>query len=312
MKIIITGGSGFVGSNLTNFLIKQNHEIVLFVRNKNKLKNITANDNVIIEFVDVTNYSELSKSLKFHKPDVIFHLAGETSHQKSFENPMYDVDVNAKSTLCILETIRKSDLKCRFILGSTFIVIGKPEKLPINESTSCNPTTIYGTNRLSSEHYCKIYSNLYEIDIVIFRITNSFGPLEQYLSPKKNAVNYLIYQAYKGNEISIYNQGNFYRDLIFISDVVTALNQLMLKGKSGNLYWVASGSKTWFYEIGEWLHELTNVEVNYVDTPAYTSKVDVGNFLVDNSKLKSLGWTSSISAKDGIISTINYFEKNSL
>ena len=94
MKIIITGGSGFVGSNLTNFLIKQNHEIVLFVRNKNKLKNITANDNVIIEFVDVTNYSELSKSLKFHKPDVIFHLAGETSHQKSFENRACNIPPN--------------------------------------------------------------------------------------------------------------------------------------------------------------------------------------------------------------------------
>jgi len=222
------------------------------------------------------------------------------------------IDVNAKSTLHILETLRKLDLKCRFILGSTFIVIGKPKNLPINEATPCNPTTIYGVNRLASEHYCKIYSNLYGIDTVIFRITNSFGPLEQYLTPKKNAVNYLIYQAYKGNEISIYNQGNFFRDLIFISDVVTALNQLMLKGESGNLYWVASGTKTWFYEIGKWLHELTNVKVNYVDSPSYTSKVDVGNFLVDNSKIKSLGWNSSISPKDGIISTIDYFKKNSL
>ena len=312
MKIIITGGSGFIGSNLTNFLIKQNHQIVLFVRNKNKLTNVTTNQNIIIEYVDVTNYSQLSKSLELHKPDIIFHLAGETSHQKSFENPMYDIDVNAKSTLCILETLRKLDLKCRFILGSTFIVIGKPENLPINEITPCNPTTIYGVNRLASEHYCKIFSNLYGIDTVIFRITNSFGPLEQYLTPKKNAVNYLIYQAYKGNEISIYNQGNFFRDLIFISDVVTALNQIMLNGKSGNLYWIASGTKTWFYEIGKWLHELTNVKVNYIDSPSYTSKVDVGNFLVDNSKLKSLGWTSLISPKDGIISTIDYFKKNSL
>ena len=244
---------------------------------------------------------------------LLFSLrAGVASHQKSFENPMYDIDVNAKSTLCILETLRKLDLKCRFILGSTFIVIGKPENLPINEITPCNPTTIYGVNRLASEHYCKIFSNLYGIDTVIFRITNSFGPLEQYLTPKKNAVNYLIYQAYKGNEISIYNQGNFFRDLIFISDVVTALNQIMLNGKSGNLYWVASGTKTWFYEIGKWLHELTNVKVNYIDSPSYTSKVDVGNFLVDNSRLKSLGWTSLISPKDGIISTIDYFKKNSL
>ena len=312
MKILITGGTGFVGSNLTNSLVTEDHEIVLLIRNKNKLDNIKMTDRINIDYVDVTNFSELSNSILLHKPNVIFHLAGETSHKQSFENPMYDVDVNTKSTLSILETIRNNNLSCKFILGSTFIVIGKPTQLPINENSICNPTTIYGSNRLTSEHYCKIYHNLFNIDTMIFRITNSFGPLEQYRTSTKNALNFLIYQAYKGQEISIYNKGQFFRDVIYISDVISALKILMTNGKSGNLYWIASGKKTWFYEIGDLLHELTSTKVNYVDPPSYTSMVDVGNFLVDNSKLSHLGWTPLVSLKEGMISTIDYFKKNSL
>jgi UDP-glucose 4-epimerase len=312
MKILVTGGSGFVGSNLINSLSSDDHDIILVIRNKNKLNNVKMTDKIHIDYVDVTDFSKLSKSILDHKPDVIFHLAGETSHKQSFENPMYDVDVNAKSTLVILETIRNHSLPCKFILGSTFIVIGKPTELPINENSICNPTTIYGSNRLTSENYCKIYHNLFNIDAMIFRITNSFGPLEQYKTPTKNAVNFLIYQAYKGNEISIYNKGEFFRDLIFISDVVSGLKTIMNKGISGNLYWIASGQKTWFHDLGKWLYELTGTSVKYVESPTYTSKVDVGNFLVDNSKLSLLGWKPNVSAKYGISKTLDYFKENSL
>jgi nucleoside-diphosphate-sugar epimerase len=311
MKIMITGGTGFVGSHLCDDLVKEGHEVIILARNDNKKQNIIQNLNKIrLEYVDTTDFPSLEKSIENNRPDVIFHLAGETSHKKSFEKPMYDVDTNSKSTLCILEKIRTLDLKCKFILGSTFIVIGRPEKLPINEETTCNPTTIYGANRLASEHYCKIYNNVYNLDTIIFRITNSFGPREQYLTPQKNAVNYLIYKAFKGEEVTIYNEGKFFRDFIYISDVISALKSIIQNGKSGNLYWIASGTKTWFYEFGEWLHELTGCKIKYVNPPSYTEKVDVGNFLVDNSKLKSLGWEIKIPVKEGIRKTLEYFKSS--
>jgi len=308
MKIMITGGSGFVGSHLCDTLL-DNNEVIILTRNDNKKQNILHNMNKIkLEYVDVTDFNSLEKSIETNKPDVIFHLAGETSHKKSFENPLYDVDVNTKSTLCILEKIRAMNLKCRFILGSTFIVIGKPERLPINEETPTNPTTIYGANRLASENYCKIYHNVYGLDTVAFRITNSFGPREQYLTPTKNAVNFLIYKAFKGEEVTIYNEGKFFRDLIYISDVVSALKIIMQNGKPGNLYWIASGQKTWFYQLADWLHEFTQCKIKYTDPPQYTEKVDVGNFLVDNSKLKSLGWELKVPVEAGIQKTIEYFK----
>ncbi len=305
---MITGGTGFVGSHLCDEFLKDNHDLILLTKSDSKSKNVSHITNKVkVEKVDVTNFDVLGKSIEDNRPDVIIHLAGETSHSKSFEQPMYDVDVNTKSTLLILEKIRTLNLQCRFILGSTFIVIGRPKELPVTEESSCNPTTIYGVNRLASEYYCKIYHDVYGLDTVIFRITNSFGPREQLVS-NKNAVNFLIYKAYKGEEISIFNNGQFFRDLIYISDVILAIKAILYKGISGNLYWISSGQKTWFYELGNWLKEITNSSVKYVESPYYTKKVDVGNFVVDNSKLKSLGWEQNITVKEGIQKTIDFFK----
>ena len=309
MRVLITGGTGFVGSHLCDQLLKDGHNITLLARNGNKKHNVIHNlDKIQLEYVDVTNFKQLENSIEKNNPEVIFHLAGETSHKKSFDNPVYDVDVNTKSTLCILETLRKINSKCKFILGSTFIVVGRSAKLPVTEETICNPTTVYGTNRLSSEHFSKIYHDVYGLDTIVFRITNSFGPREQSETPTKNALNFLINKAFKGEEVTIYNKGQFFRDVIYISDVISALKILMHKGKSGNLYWISSYKKTWFYEIGNWLNELTNAKIKYIDPPEYTKNVDVGNFLVNNKKLISLGWKPEITVKDGMEKTIQSFK----
>ena len=307
MKIMITGGAGFIGSHLCDKLLYLNHELVLLTRNANKKHNISHILNKIkVEQTDITDFHKVERILEKYRPDVIIHLAGETSHSKSFENPLYDVDVNAKATLFMLEKIRKKDLTCKFVLGSTFIVIGKPTKLPVTEDSPCNPTTIYGVNRLSSEYFCKLYHHVYGLNTTIFRITNSFGPREQIVQ-SKNAINYLIYRAFKGKDITIFNNGKFFRDLIYISDVISGIDIILKKSKAGNLYWISSNKKTWFYQLGSWLGELTGAKVKYVKSSVYTKKVDVGNFVADNSKLKSLGWNTLTSVKDGIKRTLDNF-----
>ena len=170
---------------------------------------------------------------------------------------MKDIDSNAKSTLFILEEIRINKLICRFILGSTFVVIGRPQQLPVDEITPCWQTMIYGAKRLASVNYCKVYHEVYGLDTVIFRITNSFGPREQVISTK-NAVNFLIHEAFLGNTVTIFNKGKFFRDLIYISDVISGIKTIMHKGKSGELYWISSSKKIWFYELGKLLEKLTN------------------------------------------------------
>ena len=310
LKLLITGGLGFVGSHLVDSLVKKNHKIMILTKTLSKKKNIKKSAKKIqIEKIDLTNFQELGKIIEKFKPDVIIHLAGNASHSKSFENPLKDIDSNAKTTLFMLEKIRKLNTQCKFILGSTFIVIGKPKKLPVNENTPCNPTTIYGTNRLSSEYFCKIYHEVYGLHTNIFRITNSYGPREQII-PKKNAVNFLIYKSFKKEEISIYNQGKFFRDFIYIDDVISGINIILKKGKSGELYWISSGKRTWFYEFGNILEKTTGCKVKYSETPVYTKKVDVGNFVVSNSKLRKLGWSPKISVDVGVKKTLKFFQSN--
>ena len=305
---MITGGMGFIGSYLSEQLFAEKHDLIILTKSFVKKHNITKiSKKIKIEKIDVTNFKKLSQSIQKNKPDVIIHLAGQTSHSQSFEEPLNDVDSNTKSTLFILEEIRKKKLKCRFILGSTFVVIGRPDKLPVDERTTCWPTMIYGVNRLASEHYCKIYHEVYGLDTVIFRITNSFGPREQVVSTK-NAVNFLIHEAFLGNTVTIFKKGKFFRDLIYISDVVSGIKIIMKKGKAGELYWISSGRKTWFHNLGKSLEKLTDAKVKFVKEPNYTKKVDVGNFVVNNSKLRALGWKPKISLDQGIKETLEYFK----
>jgi nucleoside-diphosphate-sugar epimerase len=309
MKIMITGGLGFIGSHLVDILAKSNHEIIILTRSFSKKKNLKSNlkkNKITIKKLDIENFKKFSEIIIKYQPDILFHLAGETSHSNSFLDPMNDVDSNIKSTICALETIRKNKIKCRFILGSTFVTIGKPKKLPVNENSICNPTTIYGASKLNCENLCKIYNNVYDLDTIIFRITNSFGPREQTIS-NKNAINYLIYRAFNGEQITLFDNGKFYRDLIYVSDVISALQIIMKKGKSGNLYWISSGKKTWFYKFGNLLTKNTGTKVVFTPTPKYTKKTDVGNFVVDNSKLKKLGWSPKVSIEQGIKKTLDYF-----
>ena len=301
---------GFVGSHLSEEFVNTGHSVVIASRSKKKIRNI-ANiiDHVKIEYGDITNYKWLETIILKHKPDVIFHLAGQLTHYEAFENPLYDVDVNSKTTLVILETLRKMEKPCRLILGSTFWVVGKPKTLPINEETPCNPLNLYAADRLASEHYCRIYNRVYGLDALVMRLTNTFGPREQYNNPRKAALNYLLYKGFKGETVPIYDEGKFFRDYIYISDIVSAAKAIMEKGKSGEIYFVGTNTPTWFYDIGKWIEELTPGKVVYVESPEYHKKIDVGNIVVDNTKLKKLGWNWKVPVKEGLKKTLEYYQR---
>ena len=310
MKILVIGGMGFVGSHLSEEFVNTGHSVVIASRSKKKIRNI-ANiiGHVKIEYGDITDYKWLETIILKHKPDVIFHLAGQLTHYEAFENPLYDVDVNSKTTLVILETLRKMEKPCRLILGSTFWVVGKPKTLPINEETPCNPLNLYAADRLASEHYCRIYNRVYGLDALVMRLTNTFGPREQYNNPRKAALNYLLYKGFKGETVPIYDEGKFFRDYIYISDIVSAAKAIMEKGKSGEIYFVGTNTPTWFYDIGKWIEELTPGKVVYVESPEYHKKIDVGNIVVDNTKLKKLGWNWKVPVKEGLKKTLEYYRR---
>lgn len=309
-RVLITGGLGFVGSNLAEDLVRKGYRVILISRSNRKIQNIAAMaEKVKLEYGDVTNFDWLRKTISTIRPDIIFHLAGQLTSYESFEKPLYDVNVNAESTIALLEAVRKLNKSCRFILGSTFWVVGKPKNLPINEGTPCKPLNIYAANRLASEHYCKIYNIAYDMDALIMRLTNTFGIKEQFSNPRKAALNYLIYKGYKGQNITIYDEGRFFRDYVYVSDVVSAAEIIMERGKAGECYFVGTGVKTWFYEIGKWIEELTDGKLVYIESPDFHKRIAVGNIVIDNTKIRNLRWNWRVSVKQGIKKTLKYYKE---
>lgn len=308
--ILMTGGLGFLGSNLAESLVEKGFQVLLVARSDRKKQNIAGfAEKVRIEYGDVTDFNWIQSVLLKYHPDVVFHLAGQLTSYESFEKPFYDVDVNSKSTLAMLEAIRRLERPCRFILGSTFWVVGKPSQLPINEDTPCRPLNIYAANRLASEHYCEIYNSVYELDTVIMRLTNTFGIREQYDNPRKAALNYLLYRGFKGQTVPIYSQGKIFRDYIYISDVVSAAEVIMRKGKARECYFVGTGIKTWFYEIGTWIEQLTPGKVVYVEPPDFHKRIDVGSIVIDSSKTKNLGWDWKVTVQEGLRRTLEHYRE---
>lgn len=308
--ILITGGLGFLGSNLAESLVENGHAVILVSRSDRKRQNIAGfAEKVKLEYGDVTDLDWIQGVVLKYSPEVIFHFAGQLTSYESFEKPFYDVDVNSKSTLAILEAIRRLEKPCHFILGSTFWVVGKPSQLPINEETLTNPQNIYAANRLASENYCKIYHAVYDLDTTVMRLTNTFGIKEQYDNPRKAALNYLLYRGFKGKTVPIYSEGRFFKDYIYISDVISAAEAIMEEGKAGECYFVGTGIKTWFYDIGKWIEGLTNAKIVYVKPPDYHKRIDVGDIVVDNSKIKSLGWDWKITVKEGLRKTLEYYQR---
>ena len=309
-KVLITGGLGFVGSNLAEDLLEKGYQVVLLSRSKRKLQNIASIVNKVeLEYGDVTDFGWLGETVLKHNPDVIFHLAGQLTSYESFEKPLYDVDANSKSTIALLEAMRKLEAPCRFILGSTFWVVGRTKYSLINEETPCHPLNLYAANRLASENYCKIYREVYDMDTLVMRLTNTFGVREQHDNMRKAALNGLIYKGYKGQTIPIYEEGKFFRDYLYISDIVSAAVTIMKKGKAGECYFAGTGVKTWFYEIGQWLEELTKGKVTYIKSTDYHKRINVGNVIIDNTKLRSLGWNWQVSVKEGIRKILEYYSE---
>ncbi len=308
--ILITGGLGFLGSNLAESLVKKGYDVALISRSNRKSSNIAAIlDQVTIEYGGVTDFEWLRGVILKYSPEVIFHFAGQLTSYESFEQPLYDVDVNSKSTIAMLEALRELEKPCRFVLGSTFWVTGRSPSLPVNEETPCRPLNIYAADRLASEHYCRIYHAVYDLDTLVMRLTNTFGAREQFDNPKKAALNNLIYRAFKEETVPIYSEGKFFRDYLYISDAVSAAEVIMEKGKAGECYFVGTGVKTWFYEIGQWLEEFTKGRIIYVEPPDYHQRIDMGNIVVDNAKLRSLGWDWKVSVKEGIEKTLGYYRE---
>src|SRR3989344_673498 len=308
-NILITGGMGFIGSHLAKRYVENGENVSLLSKSTSKIRNISGvNDKINLIIKDIREISESDVANK----DYIFHFAGTVDNYAIKEDqPFKDIEINCNGTIALLEACKNYNSKARIIFGSTFFVNGNVDKLPVNENSTCNPLGLYPATRLAGEHFCHIYNHVFDLDSVITRFTNVFGPFEQGDNKRKAGFNFMINQAVKGEEIQLYNNGNFIRDYIYVDDVIDACVTIAEKGERDKIYYVGRGEFTKFKTLIEIIKkQIPDLEVKPVDPPEFHKSVGIVDFVCDNSKLKSLGWTPKISLEEGIRRTIEYYHSN--
>lgn len=307
-NFLVTGGAGFVGSHLTDHLVKEGHDVIILDDLSNgSEENVINSKNVRLVKGSVINIPEQILSQSF---DGIFHLA---THPRSFSlsDPYKDLEVNAKGMLNILEIAKKQNIKVVFTSNSG--ICGNPDFVPVDETHKDKPSTPYDANKLVSEHYCKIYHNIYGVKCIIFRLATVYGP-RQKVNLKlgwRPLVATLITDVYSGNSPTIYGSGNQTRDLIHVSDVVQGLT----KGFNSNIdnaevFLLSTNTETSVNQVLEMVFDVTGKRISINRKPENPGDIP-RMFLSFGKAKKALGFEPKITLKDGIKDYLNWLEKKS-
>ncbi|OGE16780.1 hypothetical protein A3F00_02485 [Candidatus Daviesbacteria bacterium RIFCSPHIGHO2_12_FULL_37_11] len=306
LSYFITGGYGFIGSELVNNI---DGKVTILVRSE-KHKERIKNKNCKVIKKDISNITK--KDLE--GIDVIYHLASTVDNYNVLTNPYLDVKTNITGTIKLLEICKDLPKKPKIIYLSTFFVYGNEyskSKKSINEESKTDPLAIYPATKLCAESIIKLYSRLYKIPYIICRLTNVYGEHEDYNNKKKGALNYLIMQAVKDEPLLIYKGGNFKRDYIYVDDVVSAIQFLEKKNIVNDTYLVGYGTAILFKDMIDYIHKLTEKKsrIIQIEPPEFHKVVGIADFTADTSKINKLGWRAKIDYKDGVMKIVKNYQE---
>lgn len=314
-NILITGGLGFIGSNLARRLIGLGARLTLvdsmipeYGGNLFNIKGIEGS--VDLNFSDVRD--EHSMNFLVRNKDIIFNLAGQVSHIDSMRDPYTDLEINAKSQLSLLEACRKYNPNINIVFASTRQIYGKPEYLPVDEQHPLRPTDINGVNKMAGEWYHILYNNIHGIKTVCLRMTNTYGPRLLMKHNRQGFIGWFVRRLIEGKEIEIYGNGKQLRDLNYIDD---ALEALLIAGCDGSL----SGQ---IFNLGNSppisLEEIAKLLIKISGSGSYRftlfikelKKIDIGHYYSSYEKFKNAtGWEPQVSYEEGFRKMISYYKK---
>jgi dTDP-glucose 4,6-dehydratase len=311
-KVLVTGGLGFIGSNWVNQFHDEYSIIIIDAGYKGSdVKNLSTPVPIIEK--DINDLSP--EEFKVINPDVVIHFAAESHVDRSIDNPVPFVQSNVNGTINLLELIRKNKPDTRFIHISTDEVFGhlNLDDPPFKETTPYDPRSPYSASKASSDMFVRSYANTYGLDVCITNTCNNFGPNQdtEKLLPK------IITNALSGKSLPIYGKGLNWREWIFVEDNCRALTAVLEDGKSGETYCIGSGQELSNIEL---VREVCNMlddmypnpdhpysdQIVYVDDRAGHDL----RYSIDRSKIKrELGWEPKVSLREGLINTIDYYQK---
>ena len=318
-KIIVTGGSGFIGSNLVNFLIQKKFFVINIDRQSYSSNNYNkiSNKNYKLYKIDINNKKKLISIIKKYHPKAIFNLAAETHVDRSIDGPKNFINSNFVGVFNLLEALRylkkKENIKTKLIHVSTDEVYGDIKKNErSNENFSYNPSSPYSATKAAADHLIKAYIRTYKIDAVISNCCNNYGPFQfpEKLIPK------ILYNIFNNKKLPIYSKGHNIREWIYVKDHCEALYKLFLKGKSGQSYNVGSNINIRNIDLVKKLIELckkqkirlgANSKISFIkDRPGHDFR-----YALNSNKIKrDVNWRNKTNINNGLIQTIKWYKNN--
>lgn len=295
MKFFITGGAGFIGSALVDYFAKDRHVIVFDELKTNQKPSFLKNHNVSIIKGDIRQ-KDLHDNL--NDVDLVIHLAAKISVQESISNPQESFSVNVEGTKNLLDACIKNDVK-KIITASTAAVYGYCKKLPISENDPISPISPYGQSKLEMENLLKSYSQKYDLDSIILRPFNVYGPGQS--SEYAGVISKFIENIKQRKPLVIYGDGSFTRDFIHVDDVVDAFANAILhvKNKRGEIYNIASGHATSIKSVAEMLLEISGKKLDIVYKPQKHGDIPHSQANISKAK-KELDFSPKTKLKDGL------------
>lgn len=305
-KILVTGGAGFIASNLSDRLIAEGHEVVII---DNLSTGFRKNINKKAKFykIDIRNSKKLDEIFAKENPDFVDHHAAQMDVRKSIENPVYDAEVNILGSINILEKCRKYKVKKVVYISTGGAVYGEPEYFPVNEKHPINPVCHYGVSKHTVEHYLFLYNYLYGLNFTVLRYPNVFGPRQNpHGEAGVNAI--FIRKMLSGETPVIYGDGEQLRDYIYVSDIVEANISALTKGDKG-FYNIGSG-------IGVSVNQIYSILQKIIDFPGKAKYAparlgEINRIFIDGSLAgRELGWYPKVSFEEGLKRTTEWFKKD--
>ncbi len=313
-KVLITGGLGFIGSNLARRLVELGADVTvvdtLFPNYGGNRFNLgDCESRVRINLSDMRNVFALREMVQ--DVEVIFNLAGQTSHLDSMHDPTTDLEINCAAQLSLLETCRRQNPEARIVFASTRQIYGRPDYLPVDEAHPLRPTDVNGINKMAGESYHLLYSRVYGMGAVALRLTNTYGPRMRIKDARQTFLGVWIRQALDGRPFEVWG-GEQLRDFSYVDDVVDAFlaaaQSPALDGQAFNL----SGEPVISLKgLADMLVEEAGAAYEIREFPAERKRIDIGDYYADDRRFReATGWAPKVPLAKGLKLTLDYYRQH--
>jgi UDP-glucose 4-epimerase len=315
-RVMITGGLGFIGSNLARQLAELGADVLLvdslIPEYGGNLANIAGiEDRVRVNVADIRQASSMNYLVRDR--EIIFNLAGQVSHIDSMRDPHTDLDINCRSQLTLLEACRRHNPDVKVVYASTRQIYGKPEFLPVTEQHLVRPTDVNGINKAAGEYYHLVYNNVFGIRATALRLTNVYGPRQLIRHNRQGFIAWFIRLAIEGREIQVFGDGSQIRDFVYVDDAVDAfLRAGASEACNGEAFNVGGDEHIAHRDLVQLLVTLAaRGSYRFVDWPAEKKAIDIGSFYADSSRFRQVtGWAPRVPLRDGLARTLAFYDEH--